>query len=72
MFVLFGDGVHDSVYGLLLDCLAFSPEPTRFTVCFSLLVIQVLELGHHIDDLIKVIRLLLGSCKRVRNSSDRS
>ena len=69
--MLTGDGVHDRVYSLLLDSLAFSLESSRITVCFSLLVIQVLELGHHIDDLIKVIRLLLDPCQRVRNSSDR-
>ena len=69
--MLTSDGVHDRVYSLLLDCLAFSLESSRITVCLSLLVIQVLELGHHIDDLIEVIRLLLDPCQRVRNSSDR-
>ena len=71
MLMLFSDGVHYSVYSLLLDGLAFSLEPSSITVCFSMLVIQVLELGHHVDDLIEVIRLLLDPCQRVRNSSDR-
>ena len=69
--MLFSDGVHDRVYCLLLDSLAFSLESPSITVCFSMRVIQVLELGHHIDDLIEVIRFLLDSGQRVRNSSDR-
>ena len=69
--MLFSDGVYYSVYCLLLDCLALSLEPSSIAVCFSMLVIQVLELGHHIDDLVKVVRLLLDPRKRVRNSSDR-
>ena len=68
----FSDSIDYSVYGLLLDSLAFSLESPSITVCFSMRVIQVLELGHHIDDLIEVIRFLLDSGQRVRNSSDRS
>ena len=69
--MLFSDGVYYSVYCLLLDSLALSLEPSSIAVCFSMLVIQVLELGHHVDDLIEVIGLLLDPCQRVRNSSDR-
>ena len=69
--MLFGDGVYYSVYCLLLHSLALSLKPSSIAICFSMLVIQVLELGHHIDYLVKVVRLLLDPRKRVRNSSHR-
>ena len=59
VFMLFSDGVYYSVYCLLLHSLALSLKSSSIAVCFSMLVIQVLELGHHIDYLVKVVRLLL-------------
>ena len=63
VLVLANNSIHDTINTLLLNTFTFGFEPTTIWLCLNISMIHIFDLGHHVDDLFKIVLwLFFHSC----------